>query len=103
MGAALLCFCLSFSQPAPDRWLSEDKWKHFFASFAATSLSASAARLSGLDAHASVWAGIGAGAGVGIWKELRDHRARAGSASLRDLGWDAAGVAAGAVLLRKAR
>lgn len=101
MAPLLLCLCLSLS-PAPDRWVGEDKWKHFFASFAATSMGASAARLTGLDARASLWVGVGTGAGFGVWKEVRDHRTPGGSASLRDIGWDAAGVGAATALLHRA-
>lgn len=100
---ALLCLCLSFQAPTRDRWLAEDKAKHFVASFVATTVSASAARAAGLDPHASAWAGAGAASAIGVWKEIRDRGVRGETSSLRDLAWDGAGVAAGVVLMRQVR
>jgi putative lipoprotein len=99
----LLCLCLSFAPPPRDRWLAEDKWKHFFASFVVTSLSGSAARAAGLDPHTSAWVGVGIGTSVGVWKEIRDHGRSGETASLKDLTWDLAGVGAAAAALRQAR
>jgi putative lipoprotein len=90
---ALLCLALCGVPPQepPDRWFGEDKLRHFFASFVATSLSASAARAAGLDVRTSAAVGAGFGAATGAWKEIRDARG-AGDPSLRDAVWDAAGV-----------
>jgi uncharacterized protein YfiM (DUF2279 family) len=101
----LLCLCLSVSAPpAPrDRWVAEDKLKHFFAAFVVTSLSASAARSAGLQPAASVWVGAGVGTGVGVWKEIRDRGQKDATPSLRDLAWDVAGVGAASALVRQAR
>lgn len=94
-----LCLCLSWQAPA-DRWFGEDKFKHFFASFVVTSLGASAARATGLEAEESAWVGAGVGLGAGVWKEWLDRRTGA-TASLRDLAWDLGGVgAASAVMLQ---
>lgn len=105
MNACLLFFCLSLSPGAPpaDRWFAEDKFKHFFASFVVTSLSASGARAAGLTAEQSLAVGVGVGAGAGVWKEIRDHRRPGETASFRDMVWDAAGVGAAGVVISRAR
>lgn len=104
--ALSLCLCLSLNvgaaAPPPDRWLAEDKLKHFFASFAATTLASGAARAAGLDALDSARAGAGFGLGAGLWKELRDVR-RGDPFSYRDLAWDVAGVGAAVAVVRQAR
>lgn len=97
----LLCLCLSTSAPPADRWFAEDKLKHFFASFVATSLSASAARAVGLSPAQSAWVGAGVGTAAGVWKEWRDHSVRDAAPSFRDLTWDLAGVAAAAAVVRQ--
>jgi uncharacterized protein YfiM (DUF2279 family) len=85
------------------RWVSEDKWKHFFASFVVTSISASGARLAGLDADASVATGAAVGLGAGVWKEWHDARQPEGKASFPDLVWDVAGVGTAAAALSQTR
>ena len=99
-----LCLCLSFQTPAPrDRWVGEDKGKHFFASFVVTRLSASAARAAGLDPAPSAWVGAGVGATAGALKEIRDLRRREGVPSLKDAAWNLAGVGAATALARQVR
>lgn len=100
--AALLCLSLLSSSPE-DPWISEDKGKHLLTSFVVTSLSGSASRAAGLGPRESAAAGAAVGAGVGVWKELRDMRDPRGSASLRDLVWDLAGVGVAVLLLSGAR
>ena len=76
LASLVVCLCVSLHAPRPaDRWVGEDKLKHFLASFVVTSFSASGARAAGLDPGASVWVGAGVGVGVGAWKELRDSAA----------------------------
>jgi putative lipoprotein len=101
----VLCLCLSFAtgQPPRDPWVSEDKLMHFAASFAATTLAASAARTAGLDPERSTVAGAVAAAGIGVWKEVDDHRRPGGFFSFRDLLWDAAGIGAAAGVMRQVR
>jgi uncharacterized protein YfiM (DUF2279 family) len=106
MNLCMLVLCVSLSStPQPrDRWVAEDKWRHFFTSFTVTALSAGAARLAGADAERSAWVGASVGAGAGIWKELRDRRRPgAGTASVLDLGWDAAGVGAATLVVLQSR
>jgi uncharacterized protein YfiM (DUF2279 family) len=105
VNACLLVLCLSLSggAEAVDAWFAEDKFKHFFTSFAVTALAASGARAAGLDASRSLAAGVAVGAGAGIWKELRDQRVPGGHFSVRDLVWDFAGVGAAAAVVSQAR
>jgi uncharacterized protein YfiM (DUF2279 family) len=56
-----------------------------------------------MDARTSRAAGAGFGMGVGVWKEIHDHRTPGGHASVRDLVWDAAGVGAGVAVAARSR
>jgi uncharacterized protein YfiM (DUF2279 family) len=107
MNVCLLALCLALgggrNQPAPDRWIAEDKWKHFAASFVTTALAGGVARAAGADAGVSAAIGAAAGAAAGVWKEIRDERRSPGSGSARDLTWDAVGVGAAAAVLSQAR
>jgi uncharacterized protein YfiM (DUF2279 family) len=108
MHACLLALCLSLSHaPAPrpaDRWIGEDKLKHFFVSFFVTSLAASGARAAGAGDRAVLYSGAGAGVALGVLKELNDRRHPATSSpSLRDLAWDLAGVGTGVAVAAQSR
>lgn len=105
MNACLLMLCLSFGSGdrPPDPWFAEDKWKHFVASFVVTSISASGARMVGVDADDSVLVGAAAGSGAAVWKELRDANRPEGFFSVPDLVWDFAGIGAGAAVLSQIR
>lgn len=85
---------------APPR---EDGWRHLLSSFVVTSMAGSGARLAGLSPAESMRLGAAAGATAGLLKELRDLRHPSGEASIYDLAWDAAGVAAAAGLLSQVR
>lgn len=74
----------------------EDKLKHFFMSFAITSVGYGVARLA-LDHGPAVVAAIAGGAVAGIGKEAYDTRT-GGDASVGDLAWDALGIGAGTAL-----
>ncbi len=100
----VLCLCLSVHAPPPaDRWVGEDKLKHFLASFVVTSFSASGARAAGLDPGESVRVGAGVGMAVGTWKEIRDRGDPGASFSLRDMAWDLAGIGAASALMNQVR
>lgn len=100
----LLCLCLSFSpQEPPDHWFAEDKVKHFFTSFAATTISASGARMVGFEAREAAYAGAGAAGVLGLWKEVRDTRVPGATASVKDIIWDGAGIAAGTAVMLQVR
>lgn len=87
------------AHPAPlrspgDRWLGADKARHFFLSFGGTSLAFGAARTAGLGREDGLRLAAGLGIAAGVWKELRDASREGETASLKDLAWDLAGVAA---------
>jgi uncharacterized protein YfiM (DUF2279 family) len=104
-GALMLCLCVSFATGSPprDAWFGEDKLMHFAAAFAATTLSASAARATGLEAGSSAVVGAAVGGGFSIWKEIHDHRRPDGFFSYRDLVWDAGGIATATLVMRQVR
>jgi uncharacterized protein YfiM (DUF2279 family) len=85
----------------PDRWLADDKYRHFFLSFGGTVLGYGAVR-SLADADAAAAFAIGAGAAAGLAKELLDRRA-GGAFSLPDLAWDGLGLLAAWGLIRNTR
>jgi uncharacterized protein YfiM (DUF2279 family) len=89
--------------PPRDSWLGEDKLKHFFVSFAVTSLAASGARAAGLSRDASTLVGVGTGVGVGAWKEWSDRTAAVNTPSFRDFAWDAAGVGVAAAVQQQTK
>jgi uncharacterized protein YfiM (DUF2279 family) len=92
-----LVFSLNPTAP-PDRWLGDDKVKHFFTSAFVQSMSYGALRSSGLNHGAALAGASVTTAAVGVGKEVVDLRVR-GEFSLRDLTWDAAGAGAATVLL----
>lgn len=79
--------------PAADRWLAEDKGQHFAMSFAVTSMAYGGGRLA-LDPGPARLAAASLAVTLGVGKELVDAR-RGDPFSLKDLAWDAAGVALG--------
>lgn len=104
MNGLAFCLCLALGSPREgDRWFAEDKAKHFVASFVITSLAASGARAVGFGPDASLAAGAAVGGAAGVWKEWRDVHSRDGTASVRDLAWDAGGVGTALLLARQSR
>jgi uncharacterized protein YfiM (DUF2279 family) len=106
VNACLLFLCMSLGrQPGgpPDRFFGEDKLKHFLTSFVVTSLAASGARAAGLDSDASLLVGVGAGATVGVLKEVSDLNREGATASLYDIVWDLGGVGAAAAVAARAQ
>lgn len=86
---------------ARDPWFGRDKLLHFVASAAIQGTAHAVLRANGADyGRASRGAAI-VTLTVGVSKEVWDHR-RGGDASWRDLTWDAAGGATGAVVVRQA-
>jgi len=84
-----------------DRWLAEDKLKHFTMSYGITMFAYAGGRMLA-DHNTSTALAIGAGVTAGILKEFYD-RSRDKPFSLRDLTWDVAGIAAGYALIKNAR
>jgi len=62
----------------------------------------SGVRLTGMHPHPALTAAITLTAGVSVGKEVYD-RFSGGDASLKDLAWDGAGMAAAAVLLHQTK
>ncbi len=87
---------------ARDRWIGEDKARHFLMSFALTALGYGAASVVGVYGEAAVRAGAAGSAVAGIGKEVHDRRA-GGPFSVRDLVWDAAGIGAGVAFVLNIR
>jgi uncharacterized protein YfiM (DUF2279 family) len=86
---------------AADPWFSDDKYQHFFMSFAGTVFSYGAARTV-MDKDAAGTVALAAGAAAGLGKEASDRKAGR-SFSLRDLAWDTLGVLAAWTLIRNTR
>lgn len=106
--AALLLLCLAGppvrAEPAAqvaDAWLASDKIRHGFGAYAATAFTFAGARLV-FDRDAALGMAAAAAVAASIGKEWLDAR-RGGRASVRDLVWDAAGIAAALLLLRATR
>lgn len=85
-----------------DRWLAEDKGKHFFMSYAVTVLGYAALRTVGLGGTGAVAGAAGVAAVAGLGKEARDRRS-GGRFSVKDLVWDAAGIGAGVAIAVRTR
>lgn len=85
-----------------DRWFAEDKLRHFFLSFAATSMAYGAARTVGMESTPAQIAAVAVAGAAGIWKEWRDHRV-GGPFSAKDLAWDALGIGVGVLLTSQTR
>ena len=85
--------------PGGDSWFGTDKVKHFFMGAFVQSIAYSTVRATGAKHNASLAAATGVTAGVSLGKELWDAHT-GGTASVRDLAWDAAGAGAATLLLR---
>ena len=85
-----------------DRWFGADKLQHFFLSAFVQSVSYAALRTADVPHDRALVAASAMTLGVGVAKEVHDHRA--GRAfSVRDLTWDAAGIGAATLVLSHAR
>ena len=84
----------TLTQQEGDAWLGADKFKHAGMSYAITAFS--------FAATDSEEAAIASGAVAGILKEVMDRR-RGSLFSVRDLFWDAAGIALGYAIIKQTR
>ena len=111
--AALLLLCTASTSPppscfavaahrAPDAWLAQDKVRHGLAAYAVVAFSYGGARALGAEDATALFIAAGASAAASIGKEWLDAR-RGGFASMRDLVWDAAGIAAALLVMREMR
>lgn len=87
--------------PPADAWLGEDKFRHFWASYVATSFGFAAAVAAEQDRDTALLIGVGTGAAAGVAKELHDRTRTI--FSVRDLVADALGITAAYFLLREIR
>lgn len=87
-------------RPAPaEAWLGEDKVRHFGASLGMTLIGYGGART--VLAHdPAIGVALGAAAVAGLLREVHDDR-RGRWFSVRDLVWDALGIAAGYLWIRE--
>lgn len=86
-------------QVLPDRWFAPDKLRHFFLSFGATGVTYAALRAADERAVAD-WLSPSATMLAGLAKEIVDQ-SRGWGFSLKDLVWDAAGVAVAMIAMRE--
>lgn len=85
--------------PVVDHWVAEDKLRHFALSFAATQTAYGGLSIVA-DHDAAVTGAAVTGLALGVAKEI--HDARIGRPfSLKDLVWDAAGVALATLLVQQ--
>jgi len=100
MRGFLLVFSLHLhnDRPRGDSWFAADKARHFFTATFVQSASYGGLRFLGVGRTGSLAGATVITAGLSIGKELRDARG-AGTASGKDLVWDAAGIIAASALL----
>jgi uncharacterized protein YfiM (DUF2279 family) len=100
-----LCLAVNvvFAQTAVtrDSWFGIDKIKHFFIAAFIESVSYSALQAAGANRRAALGGAIGVSAALGVARELHDKRVPGNRFSYRDLTWDALGITAGAVMLKR--
>ena len=84
---------------AADAWWGEDKVRHLGASAAATAIGYGAARVV-LERDGAAAVALGSAALAGLLREVHDHRLGK-PFSVRDLAWDALGIAAGYLWIRE--
>jgi uncharacterized protein YfiM (DUF2279 family) len=91
-------FVLVLALHGGDHWLGADKLKHFFLSAFVESVSYSVLRTTDVRHDPAIVAASAITLGVGIGKEVHDHRSY-GLFSVKDLSWDVAGGTAAAAVL----
>jgi putative lipoprotein len=87
------------ARPA-DRWLGQDKLKHFFTAAFVQSFSYGTLRAAGASHPVALGGATSATVGVSLGKEVWDARGH-GTPSVKDVAWDAAGALAASTLLVK--
>lgn len=104
MRGLLLLFSLHLGadHAAGDRWFAPDKVKHFFTAAFVQTAAFGAFRAAGASRSASLGGATAVSSLVSVGKELYDRRT-GGDASVKDLAWDAAGIAVASVALNQTR
>ena len=87
------------AQPA-DRWLGQDKVKHFFTAAFVQSFGYGSLRAIGVSHGPALAGATSATVAASIWKERWDAGGH-GTPSMKDIAWDAAGAGAATALLVK--
>ena len=102
MRGLMFVFALRFGpeHPGGDTWFGADKAKHFFTAAFVQTLSFGGFRSTGLSRNASLLGATAVSSAVSVGKEIRD-RASGGEFSVKDVTWDAAGIASATILLRR--
>lgn len=85
-----------------DEWLGSDKLRHFLLSMAVTQFTYGGLRTASTNDDVALPIAIGVAAVASVGKEVHDVR-NDGPFSLKDLAWDAAGIAIAGVLLGSVR
>jgi uncharacterized protein YfiM (DUF2279 family) len=102
---AALCLAVNviYAQTAVtrDSWFGIDKIKHFFISAFIESVSYSALQAARVNHRTALTGAIGVSAALGVARELHDKRTPGNRFSYKDLTWDALGITAGAVTLKR--
>ena len=84
-----------------DSWFGIDKIKHFFISAFIESVSYSALQAARVQRKSALAGAIGVSAAFGVAREVHDKRTPGNRFSYKDLSWDALGITAGAVMLKR--
>lgn len=90
------------SAASADRWFARDKAQHFFMAAFIQATAFGALRAAGLTRNASLAGATAATSAASVGKELWDRTHR-GDPSVKDLTWDAAGMAAATLLVARTR
>lgn len=87
----------------PDPWIGPDKVRHLFVAYGATAFTYAWGQAAGMDDDdALLTLAVLAGAGAALGKEIADRLA-GHPVSVKDLLWDAVGIAGAWAVLRHAR
>ena len=103
IGLVALVFALSQSppeHPGGDSWFGTDKAKHLFLAGFAQSVAYGSLRAVRLSPAVSGAGATAFSVGISVGKEVSDRRA-GGDFSMKDLAWDAFGIAAASALLSR--
>ena len=98
--ALIVALHLGGEPKRPDPWFSPDKAKHFFLSAFVESLSFGVLRAAHASRGESLAGAAALSAGFGVGREIYDYY-HPGTPSLKDLTWDAAGIATAAIVLHQ--
>jgi len=98
--AVILAFHLGGAPKRPDPWFSPDKAKHVFVSMFVESISFSGFRAANASRSGALAGATVVSAGFSVGREVYDYY-HPGTPSLKDLTWDAVGIAVAATALHQ--